>query len=965
MKNLKGNLKHLLGIAEEEDGELRFSGGQLVNDKIGEYAETMADPIFSILEDEIYPELHRAFNPSEEEVNEETGKIKYVTQPVDEDTKKTVKDQISQILGESLPDKLQKIKTINHEYREVRGRGKKKVPVATPERREELRRSLSNQIGDIYNLEQELSGEIDYENLNPIVQKLISRPKVPMLIESGEQAGEQAFEVDDEGKKTFLTQEGPLTFTLGVHRPNQTSYQKFINKESDRIVHELSSRDFPEARQDIMLHDGTGKSIPLAILLPDLRELLTTTEAHSKTWNMYKPVLIHNEKGHPSGRYRINKNTGEIEHIKPQNQEDARVSYLTELKPLIDAAKEAEAGDLEKNWSFGPDLGYWDSYRDPNTNEPLERASKGGGIDEATGKTILEALGGNPKLHEFVSKRLGLNPSTKWISFRSGSTLGESITGLEVSENQPIAEALKKRLQTEGISGLWSQFGLHEYGKGWSPHISEKVPIPVEQVTQNLADKLGREPIGSEINSEVHRLKSLRLLEGRQYNYYEDQQEEMWEQIKNLPIRQRDAAIAQWNQLVYEGKSYKQLGLGLSEIGSGVGMELIKAVIKRVKEYGTGEVSTITLKPQPETPKELAEAQRRIQNRREAHRGRPFEFDLTDPDFQTFIKHLLREGAEWGNTYYNSETNQWEENIPNKIPLSKLVTNAKGIDQEVPIGSLGGAAATLLNVLSFYNLNNEELNVNKLDEKGNPTTDSLENLYYSENKAGAEALLKLEQATADIEFDFEDFSTRVYINHFIRKQLNEGVEEGDLTEYLKPYYIRLLAGLNITEEDIDKGSRRIPDHAPAVLRAYSDSDALKHAEDGNLDVDSSYFDSEDTHEYFINRFKPFKILASHLGKDSVRELFEQENLIPITQSHVLQSNNEGGTHFRLVPTTENIEHKISIEQLKTFIRKYMSHSLWGEKARTNADEINPLLKGKQFDTRDENFTTDFTIYTVI
>ena len=182
---------------------------------------------------------------------------------------------------------------------------------------------------------------------------------------------------------------------------------------------------------------------------------------------------------------------------------------------------------------------------------------------------------------------------------------------------------------------------------------------------------------------------------------------------------------------------------------------------------------------------------------------------------------------------------------------------------------------------------------------------------------------------------------------------------------MKPYYIRLLAGLNITEEDIDKGSRRIPDHAPAVLRAYSDSDALKHAEDGNLDVDSSYFDSEDTHEYFINRFKPFKILASHLGKDSVRELFEQENLIPITQSHVLQSNNEGGTHFRLVPTTENIEHKISIEQLKTFIRKYMSHSLWGEKARTNADEINPLLKGKQFDTRDENFTTDFTIDTVM
>ena len=72
---------------------------------------------------------------------------------------------------------------------------------------------------------------------------------------------------------------------------------------------------------------------------------------------------------------------------------------------------------------------------------------------------------------------------------------------------------------------------------------------------------------------------------------------------------------------------------------------------------------------------------------------------------------------------------------------------------------------------------------------------------------------------------------------------------------MKPYYNRLLAGLNITEEDIDKGSRRIPDHAPAVLRAYSDSDALKHAEDGNLDVDSSYFDSEDTHEYFINRFK--------------------------------------------------------------------------------------------------------------
>ena len=852
IKRLHTQIDHLHGISDE-NGALS-------------YAENMDDPIFEFLEDDIFPELRKAFNP---DVRKKTGTKKgedvfeYVTTPVDQATKDEVYRNLNTIFGVPFRDKLKTIKTINYEVREYTGSEKNKTFVASPERRDELSEIASKGRGDIHTLEQEINTEaIDIDTLHPITQQLF---------------------------------EGNI-LRLQVHRPGTISYKDAINKEIDSKISKFAGISLPNVRKDLVLHDETGKQVPLAILLPSLSQLLGYNEpvrasrikdkvqyvvgerekqVNPTVWNMYNPLLIHKKEGEGSGRYRINQE-GVTEYIRPQNQGAARGRYLTGYQALVGTASEDEQEELEKNWGWGPDIGHYDVFRDPNTGEPL-----------VTDRSEEEAYGGNIPLHNFL-KGVGLNPDNRWISFNPAATIGNPLRGIDVPEGKSLNDVLIERLKAENINGLRHQL----------PYLAG----------------------------------------GRYQSGYEEKQEENWKRTSKLSSKGRDALLTQVQQI--ESGTFDAWNLGVSSIGSGVGMEIYSKVLGNILNFGRGVASTITLNPEPETPAEVAEAQRQIQTRKEFGRGRPFEFDLTDPDFQTFMKHIFRNATKWEGTFYNPKTEEWGDDIPNDIALSKLVINAKGVEQEVPIGALGGPAAQLLNSLGALD---EYKDI--LEEDGVLPLEELARSYLADNEEGYKALMDLNPSIS--------FERRVFINHFIRKQLEGEVEESWLSEELRFPYGRLLAGLPaITDsEDIERDVRRTPLGTYDVIRAYSDADALRHAEDGNLDIDSNYFDSEDTHKYFINNFKPFKALATHLGKDSVRDLFEEENLVPTTQSILHSLPEDGG--FTLVPTKG--ENKISIENLQTFIRKYMTHSKWGHGAagttalRTNKDELDHTLNISEFE----------------
>ena len=886
-----------------------------------DYAQYMSDGIFGFLGDSIFPNLRKAFNPSERD--EKTKK--YVTKPVSQDTKDEVYDSLNAIFGteanknSSLNAELKKMRTLIHELREKEG----EEYVATPERRQELSQIISRGTGE----DTPLTAIVDrekYEGLDDIVKKLIS--EVP--VQSKDENGDPIFE-EREDEEQVPVMEDILQLNLNVHRPGSKSYRAFINKEINEKINEISTKTLSNVRKDIVLYDESGKRIPIAILLASLPQLLGYTEPEWETdeggvkrmvgkrerqvnptaWDIHSPVLVHNTEGDGSGRWRINEKTGEIEYIRPAQQGAARDRFLNVLRPLVDAAKEDEQAEVDKNWHWEPPVGHHAVALDPNTGLPLEADREG------------EALGGNIVLHRFVGDVLGLNPDTRLISFRGSPRIGNTITGVEVPEGTTLNEALLKHLQNENMNELGNQLKMHTYSTGWSPTEHEDIPVSEEE----------RRAIFEETGI-YQELSKVRKLTG-----YQERQKQVLDILSGLSVKQRDAVLAQWDKLARGVISLKDVHLGVSVIGSGVGMEIANAIVNKVRGYEGRTTPTITLKS-PQTPIELHEAERRVQQRREFHRGRPFTYDLTDPDFQTFMKHVLRGLVDWEGTSYNAETG-WGDDPPDRLPLSRLIPNAKGVEQEVPIGTLVEDAAN-----QIRNSTLELHTIKDVADGGTRPAEELEQSYLVDNEEGFADLAR-QESVGDLD---EDFKRRVFINHFIRKQLEGEVGENWLSEDIRDKYTRIMAGIpigaTITEEEAE--ALKQPRNSLQVIRAFSDADALAHAADGNLDVGREYFDDDATFAYFVANYKPFKALADHLGHSMVtqpvRTLFEQEHLIPTQISHALQTKfDQGGAYFSLEPKIGVEEAKIGLGELKTFLRKYMSHSMWGkgDALRSNADNI--------------------------